>query len=113
MLDPIKAGNLGARFALELCVLAALCYWGVKTGEGFIGKLALGIGAPLLAAVVWGFFIAPKATYHPPTAIWIALQVVVFGAAVLSLFATHHPALGLALAILAIANGALLVAWGQ
>lgn len=113
MVETLKAGNLGLRFALELCVLAALCYWGAKTGEGFIGRLALGIGAPLLAAVVWGFFIAPQATWHPPTAVWIALQIVIFGAAVLSLFATRHPALGLALAILVIANGVLLAAWGQ
>lgn len=113
MLETMKSANLGLRFALELCLLAALFYWGLRVGEGFVGKLALGIGAPLIAAVVWGFFIAPKATYHPPTAVWIGLQVVLFGAAVLSLFTTRHPALGLALAILAIANGVLLAAWGQ
>lgn len=113
MLDALKAANLGVRFALELCLLAALCFWGVRSGQGFVGKLALGIGAPLLAAVIWGLFIAPKATYTPPTAIWIGLQVVLFGAAVLSLFATDHPVLGLLLAILVIANGALMAAWGQ
>lgn len=113
MIESLKAGNLAVQFALELCMLAALCYWGVRSGQGFIGKLALGIGAPLLAAVIWGFFVAPKATWHPPTAVWIALQVVLFGAAVLCLFATRHPVLGLLLAILVVANGALLAVWGQ
>lgn len=113
MVEAFKAGNLGLWFALELCMLAALCYWGVRSGQGFIGRLALGIGAPLLAAVIWGFFIAPQATYTPPTAIWIALQVILFGAAVLSLFATGHPVLGMLLAILVIANGALMAVWGQ
>ncbi len=113
MLDALKDANLGLRFALELCMLGALCYWGVRSGEGFIGKLALGIGAPLLAAVIWGLFIAPKATWTPPTGIWIALQVVLFGAAVLSLFATGHPVLGVLLAVLVLANGGLMAAWGQ
>lgn len=113
MLDAVKSANLGVRFALEICMLAALCYWGIRAGQGFIGKLALGIGAPLLAAVIWGLFIAPKATWPPPTGIWLALQVVLFGAAVLSLFATGHPLLGLVLAILVIVNGALMAAWGQ
>ena len=34
-------------------MLAALAYWGFTVGDG-AGAWVLGVGAPLLAAVVWG-----------------------------------------------------------
>lgn len=51
--------NLTLAFLLELCALVALGYWGVWTGDGPVTKAALGIGAPLCAAVLWGLFAAP------------------------------------------------------
>ena len=59
MLEGVKIANLALRFLLEVCALVALGYWGFKTGGSLITKLALGIGAPLLAAVLWGTFVAP------------------------------------------------------
>lgn len=53
--------NLTVAFLLELCALAALGYWGLRTASGPATKAALGIGAPLLAAVLWGLFAAPRA----------------------------------------------------
>ena len=53
----------------------------------------LGVGAPLLVAVVWGTFIAPKATVKVPPAVWIGLQVIVFGAAAVALAAVAPPSL--------------------
>jgi Protein of unknown function (DUF2568) len=46
-------------------MLAALAYWGFTVGDG-IGAWVLGIGAPLLAAVVWGAWVAPKAKWPVP-----------------------------------------------
>ena len=46
----------------KLCALAALAYWGFHSGRGWLTKLGLGLGAPLLAALVWGTFVAPKAS---------------------------------------------------
>src|SRR5215211_3227281 len=48
--ESVKFVNLALRFLLELCALVALGYWSFKGGGGPIMKLALGIGAPLLAA---------------------------------------------------------------
>jgi hypothetical protein len=53
--------NLTVAFLLELCALAALGCWGLRTASGPATKAALGIGAPLLAAVLWGLFAAPHA----------------------------------------------------
>ena len=49
-MSPAKVANLGLRFALELCTLAALGYWGFRTGSGPLMKLVLGLGAPVVAA---------------------------------------------------------------
>ncbi len=76
-----KSFALLVRFLLELCMLGALGYWGFKTGDSAVTQVLLGLGAPLLAAVVWGLFIAPKATFEVPKAVWVGLQVVLFGAA--------------------------------
>ena len=37
--------NLVVRFVLELCALAALCYWGFWAGDGPLVGLVLGLGA--------------------------------------------------------------------
>jgi hypothetical protein len=53
--------NLALRFILELCVLVALRYWGFQTGKGLFLKIVLGIGTPLLIAVIWDQPIYPRA----------------------------------------------------
>ncbi|HKO84627.1 MAG TPA: YrdB family protein [Actinomycetota bacterium] len=58
--------NLTVAFLLELCALAALGYWGFRTASGPAAKAALGIGAPLLAAVLWGLFAAPGCRSRSP-----------------------------------------------
>ncbi|MGZ8616207.1 MAG: YrdB family protein [Actinomycetota bacterium] len=40
-------------------MLVALGVWGFTVGGATFTKIELGIGAPLAAAVVWGFFVAP------------------------------------------------------
>ncbi len=61
MLTLVENGNVGLRFLLELAVLVALGYWGFHTNSPPIFKVTLGIGAPLLALVVWG----PSAPHIP------------------------------------------------
>ena len=89
----LKAANLTLRFLLELCLLAALAYWGTQTSHGVVSVL-LAIAAPALAAVVWGAFVAPKATWRLHGVAWLAVQFVLFGAGVAALIGTGHPVLG-------------------
>jgi hypothetical protein len=92
-------------------MLAALGYWGFKTGDSAATQWLLGIGAPALAAVVWGAFIAPKATVKVPPAAWIGLQVIVFGAAAIAL-AAAAPSLAVPFAGAVILDGAALAVVG-
>lgn len=93
-MSPLKAANLTIRFLLELCLLAALAYWGTQTGEGIVSVL-LSIAAPILAAVAWGTFVSVKAPRRLKGFWWFAIQVVLFGAAVAALISLGQPVLGI------------------
>src|SRR5918997_3472095 len=97
-METLKLANLALRFLLELCALAALGYWGFKKGTSLIVKIGLGLGAPLLAAVLWGTFVAPRAPIPPPGLLRLILELVVFGSAA-ALYAAGRPTLAWALAL--------------
>jgi hypothetical protein len=107
-----QALNAFARFALELCALAALAYWGFSTGDG-LGKILLGLGVPLLVVLVWGTFGSPGAPFRAAAPLRLALLAVIFGWAVIGLWQTGHQVLALLLAAAAVLNTALLRVLGQ
>ncbi len=113
MLELIKSVNLALRFLLELCALGALGYWGFKTGSGLVAKIGLGIGAPLVAAVVWGVFVSPQAPVQLSGIVVLILQVLVFGSAAAGLVATGHRTLALAFVAIVVINAVLMYVWGQ
>ena len=51
--------NLFLRFLLEIAALISLGLWGWKSGNGWFGYL-FAVGAPLLAAIIWGTFTVPN-----------------------------------------------------
>jgi hypothetical protein len=112
-MEIVKGANLGLRFVLELCVLAALVYWGYQAGNGTWTRIALAIGAPLLAAVVWGVFGAPKASRQLHDPALLLLEIIVFGAGALALAAAGQRTLAVALALVTLLNGILMYVWGQ
>lgn len=61
-----RMGNLGLAFLVELGAVAALAYAGFRMGTTVPVRLALGIGAPAAAIVLWGLFAAPRATVSVP-----------------------------------------------
>jgi hypothetical protein len=101
------------RFLLELAMLAALGYWGFKTGDSAVMQWLLGLGTPALAAVLWGLYIAPKATHKVPKAVWIGLQVVLFGAAAGALAAVAPQSLAVVFAVAVVVDGAAVLAIGD
>lgn len=104
----IKGANLLLRFLLELCALGALGYWGFKTGNATITKLVLGVGAPLVAAVVWGTFLSPRAPVQLPALTVLMLQALVFGSAAAALVATGHRTLALVFVVIVVINAFLM-----
>jgi hypothetical protein len=109
----VQVINLGLRFALELCLLAAFGYWGFQLERGWLVRIVVGIGVPLLVAVVWGMFIAPKALnlLAEPGRFLLELLLFALGAGVLWL--AGRTSLGAALLITFLINRALMGLWGQ
>jgi hypothetical protein len=99
----LRDANLVLSFLLELGALAALAYWGIRVGNTITAKVALGLGAPLGAAVLWALFAAPKATFPLP-ALAVLVKILVFGSAALGLWTTGHRQLALAFAALVVVN---------
>lgn len=102
-----RLGNLGLAFLLELGAVAALAYWGFRTGGTLPTKLALGIAVPGVAVVLWALFAAPHATYSVP-ALAVATKVLVFGAAALALWQLDHRVMAVALPVVVVANLAVI-----
>jgi hypothetical protein len=88
---------------LELAALAILCWWGFATGTG-VTAFAPGIGAPLVAAVIWGLFAAPKARFSLPRPAVVAVKVLVFGAAAVALAALDQPVPAVVFAVIVVVN---------
>jgi len=107
----IKLINLGVHFLLEVCGLIALGYWGFNTGAGLM-QIVLGVGAPLLAAVIWGTFRVPDDPGRAPIAIRGPLRLLLewgfFALAAAALTAVGQPAPAAGLAIAAIVNYAVM-----
>ena len=113
MMELTKGANLALRFLLELCALGALGYWGFKTGSATLAKVWLGIGAPLMAAVVWAMFVSPQAPVQLPGTLVLLLQVLVFGSAAAGLVVTGHRTVALVFGAVVIINAVLMYVWGQ
>jgi hypothetical protein len=112
-LTSIKNANLALAFLLELCVLAALVFWGFSTGSGTLAKIALGIGVPVLAIIIWALFGAPRGPWHLNGIWYLLLKIVFFGSAAVALYAAGQHVLGVVFALVFVMNTTLLYVWGQ
>ena len=109
----LKVANLGVRFVLEICLLVALGYWGFQVGGNPVANILLGLGAPLLAALVWGTFVAPKARVPLSAQRQLACETVIFGLGIAALAATGQPRLAAIFAITAVLSRILIARWGR
>jgi hypothetical protein len=112
-MEVVKMLNAGIRFLLELSLLAAIGYWGFSTQPTWVLKILLGIGLPLLVAVLWGLFVSPKAAVQVSAPLQLILEITLLGVGSAALFVSHKPTLAWIYTILVILNKILLVIWKQ
>lgn len=91
-------------FLLELVALACLCWWGFATGPNVLLSIVLGVGLPVVAAVVWGLFAAPRARVPLPRAGVLTVKILIFGAATAALAALGQPILAAVFALVTAVN---------
>jgi hypothetical protein len=97
----VKAAALAVRFALELCALAALAYGGWRLGGPAWLRLLLAIALPVIAAAIWGRWVAPRAKHLLADPVRLVPEWIVVGGAALALVANGHPVLAAAFVLLA------------
>lgn len=93
--------TLGLRFLLEIAALVAMGYWGWTQHAGVFRFIWM-IGLPLVAAIVWGAFVSPRAPVTLPGIIQLTLELVVFGTAVWALWLAGRTRVALLFAVLVI-----------
>ncbi len=108
----LRAANLVAAFALELCALLACAYWGIHAGTTPLVQVTLAVAAPLAFAVVWGLAVAPKAVVRIAVPAREAVRFAAYAAACVALALADQPGPGALLAAAVVANEALLHALG-
>jgi hypothetical protein len=103
----MKVANDVVRFLLELCMLAAFAVWGATI------NVAVAIAAPLVAATVWGIWLAPKSERQLRGPAFVAAELTMFGLATVALLAADHTAAAIAFGVVAAINTTLVHALGE
>lgn len=94
-------------FLLELAALVCLGWWGFGTGHGAVTHVALGVGVPLAAIVLWALFAAPKARLRPGLPGVLLVKALVLGGGAVAVYARGHHVAGIVLAVVIVANTAV------
>ena len=109
----LLAVNLGARFALELCALALVSYLAYRAVGGSGWDIPAAIVAPLVLAVVWGTFAAPKAAVQVPDQWKVGVQMLLLLLPAAGLAHAGRTGWAAAYGSAVVVNAALMAWWDQ
>jgi hypothetical protein len=112
-MDVLKGINLLIRFLLELCMLAAVSYWGFITHSAWGMKLLFGIGLPALMAVIWGVFMAPKSTHRLSGIPFTVMDFILLGSGAVALYASGQTSLAWIYTAVLIISEIMRLVWKQ
>jgi hypothetical protein len=99
----VRAFNEILRFVLELLALVAFGVFGWFVGTG-VWRFLFAVGLPLVAAVFWGAYAAPRSVRRLPDPRRFVFELVFFGAAAAALISAGWPVLGTVFGAIALAN---------
>ena len=110
-METIKSAAAVLRFVLELCLVAAVGYFGFT----FPGASAwiLGLGLPAIVIAVWGMFVSPKAPRHLADRTRLVVELVLFVLGMGALAAVGQWPWGVALFMVFVIDRLLLSAYGK
>lgn len=104
----LRAVNLTIRFALELVALGAFGYWGWTLDAPTAMRVVAAVSLPVLVAVLWGLFIAPRARFPTGRVGQSGLGLVVFLAAASALYQRGKASEAIVFGLVATASSLLL-----
>jgi hypothetical protein len=92
------------RFLVELFAIFTFAWWGFTTWP-FAWNILAGIGAPVIAIVVWGLFVSPRAVIRVHPFVRAIVELLVFAAATVAWWSMGQVWIGLAFAVVAVVSG--------
>ncbi|MBO0984221.1 YrdB family protein [Rathayibacter sp. SD072] len=104
--DPRIGPNAVVRFLLELVALVTFGIWGFSSFE-MPWSIVVGIGAPVLAALVWALFLSPRAVLAIDVYGRSLIELLVMGAAALAWLDLGQPIVAIVFGVIAIVSGVI------
>ncbi len=111
-MEGLKTANLGLKFLLELAAIAAFAYWGASHSPVVLAVI-LAIALPALFIAAWGIWAAPRSRRRLPRETRVPFELGCFALAAVALIGGGATVAGIAFAVVAAVNAALLAAFGQ
>ncbi|MRG61080.1 DUF2568 domain-containing protein [Agromyces sp. CFH 90414] len=93
------------RFLLEIFAIVTLAIFGFLAFPLPWPGVAIGIGAPLLAIVLWGLFRSPKAVFAVDPFVKAIVEIAVFSSAAISWWILGQPVVAVVFAVIAAVSG--------
>jgi hypothetical protein len=94
------------RFVLELFAIFSLGFWGFVAWP-LPWNIVIGIGAPLIAIVLWALFRSPKAVLHVDPFVKALVEIVVMLAASFAWWDLGQPVVAIVFAVIATVSGVI------
>lgn len=111
--EPLPAGTRPAlsgidilAFVCELFAFGTLAFWGFSAWE-FPWNIVAGIGAPVLAILLWALFVSPRAVLAVHPFVRALVELLVYAAATIAWWSTGYAWIGLVFAIVAVTTGVI------
>lgn len=103
----VKVGvNDVIRFVLELFAIVSLGIWGFVAWP-LPWNILVGIGAPVIAILLWALFRSPKAVLHVDAFVKAIVEIAVMGSAAFAWWNLGQPVVALVFAVVATVSGVL------
>lgn len=102
---PLHALDLLA-FVCELFALATLALWGF-TAWALPWNIVFGIGAPVVAILVWALFVSPRAVVAVHPFVRALVELLVYASATIAWWSMGNAAIGIAFGIVAVTVGVI------
>ena len=109
----MKGLNLAFRFVLEMLVLVAFFLFGWTLPDSLPAQLVLGLGLPAIVVVLWGLFVAPKASRRLDDPTRLAVELVIWFAGALAFGSAVSWILALLFGLAVLLSLVLMFYWGQ
>ncbi|MGL4255521.1 YrdB family protein [Microbacterium sp.] len=102
---PLSAIDILA-FLCELFAIASLAVWGFVSWP-FPWNIVAGVGAPLLAVLVWALFVSPRAVVAVHPFVRAVVELLVYAAATIAWWSMGQAWIGLGFGVVAVTIGVI------